>query len=89
VVHIDDLLIADDDDTGIDRVIAEINPSLKVKEIGQPSRFLGYRIPRDSDKGSVTISQQACTKDLLKSTQFPIPTNESPSVVSKQTPFLS
>jgi hypothetical protein len=67
VVYVDDLVITNDDDAGINNVVTEINSSFKVKEIGQPSRFLGCAISRDLDKNTVTISQQAYTKDLLKS----------------------
>jgi hypothetical protein len=56
VVYVDDLVITDDDDAGIDYVIIEINNSFKVKEISQPSRFLGCAISRDLDKNTMMIS---------------------------------
>jgi hypothetical protein len=48
-VYVDDLLVADDTEEGIDEVVVEINQDLKVKEIGEPLRFLGCALTRENN----------------------------------------
>jgi hypothetical protein len=63
IVYVDDLLVADDMEEGIDEVVVEINQDLKVKEIGEPSRFLGCALTRENNM--IIMSQKAYADDLL------------------------
>jgi hypothetical protein len=64
-VYVDDLLVADDTEEGIDKAITEINQDLKVKEISKPSCFLGYALTRDYNNNTIIMSQKAYADDLL------------------------
>jgi hypothetical protein len=63
IVYVDDLLVADDMEEGIDEVVVEINQDLKVKEISKPSRFLGCALTRENNM--IIMSQKAYADDLL------------------------
>jgi hypothetical protein len=63
IIYVDDLLVADDTDNGIDEVIQEINEDMEVKVIGEPSRFLGCALTRCDNV--IHMSQRGYTDDLL------------------------
>lgn len=65
MVYIDDLQIVDNNDTRINRIQDELSKKFKVKIIGEPAKFLGCAITRDYKAGTVMISQNAFTEDLL------------------------
>ncbi|CEL09510.1 hypothetical protein ASPCAL12645 [Aspergillus calidoustus] len=63
IIYVDDLLVTDDTDEGIDEVIREINDDMQVKVIGEPARFLGCALTREND--TIIMDQKGYTEDLL------------------------
>ena len=68
LIYVDDCLLAAP--TGmtatLDRVIADLNRAFKIKDMGEPSVYLGLEINRDRVMRTLTINQPRYITDLLR-----------------------
>lgn len=64
-VYVDDLLIASSTLAGTERVVSALTAAYRIKDLGQPSSFLGWGVRRDASSGDIHISQPAYTRALL------------------------
>jgi hypothetical protein len=65
-IYVDDGMICAKDDADIDRVIAQLGSSFRVKDLGPTEWLLGIKIERDSNTGDIHLSQRAYAEAMLE-----------------------
>lgn len=65
LIHVDDLLVAGNDETFIDRLMEEIGKRFEIKDLGGVKHYLGIDVHRD-EKGRFLISQPLYIKEIIK-----------------------
>jgi len=84
-IHVDDGVICAKTDSDIDRVIAQLGSSFKVKDLGPTEWFLGIKIERDAQTGAISLSQRQYASDMLKDFEMdssaPVQTPMEPGLV--------
>lgn len=63
MIYVDDFIAAAPTDIAVDDIIKEINSIFTLKDLGQPSRFLGCRLHRAPN--GIVLSQKAYAGDIL------------------------
>jgi Reverse transcriptase (RNA-dependent DNA polymerase) len=64
-VWVDDAIIASPTKEGIENVKNGLKQEFKLKEMGEPSRFLGCKVSRDRSKRTITLSQEGYVRKIL------------------------
>ena len=65
VVHVDDIFAVGRKEI-CDRLCADLNRASPVNNLGQLEWYGGCRYPRDRERGTLTISQQSFTEELVE-----------------------
>jgi hypothetical protein len=65
-IYVDDGMISAKSDAEIDRVIAQLGSSFKVKDLGPTEWLLGIKIERDSETGGIHLSQRQYAVNMLE-----------------------
>ena len=66
LVHVDDFIAAAPTDTEVQQIYHQTKEQFEIKDMGEPSRFLGSAISRDYSKKTITMSQKAYTLEALR-----------------------
>ena len=64
VLYIDDSLICAKTLRAIDKLIASLKAKFCLREMGQPTQFLGMTVSYYQDQGVLALSKQACIHKL-------------------------
>ena len=64
-VHVDDILLAHNDEALCNEIVAEFSKKWEITDLGKPSQLLGLRITREGDTGAITLTQQEYVEELL------------------------
>lgn len=64
VLYVDDVLLAASDESIMDDVISKLGKEFKMKDLGQPKRFMGLDIDIESDR--ITINQKRFVNKILE-----------------------
>ena len=83
IVHVDDFIIAAPSDTKVADITKGIQQFFPIKDLGEPSVFLGCALSRNYRKGTITMRQTAYVQEILKKAEIgdmtgvntPIPTS--------------
>jgi hypothetical protein len=59
IVHVDDLIIAAPSDAEVDTIAKGIQRFFTIKDLGEPSVFLGCALTRNYAAGTITMRQTA------------------------------
>jgi hypothetical protein len=65
ILHVDDCLIAATSNEVIEDIVKVLHDSFGVKDLGEPSRFLGCNLHRNREKKTITMSQIPYITDAL------------------------
>jgi hypothetical protein len=65
-IYVDDGMISAKSDADIDRVIAQLGSSFKVKDLGPTEFLLGIKVEQDPVTGAISISQRQYAVDMLE-----------------------
>ena len=65
-IYVDDGTIAAKSDADIDKVIAQLGESFKVKDLGPTEWLLGIKIEQDPENGDIHISQRQYAVNMLE-----------------------
>ncbi|KAJ9481045.1 hypothetical protein VN97_g12463 [Penicillium thymicola] len=57
LVHVDDFIGAAPTDEEVEQIFQQVKGQFEIKDMGEPSRFLGSAIARDYDKRTIQMSQ--------------------------------
>jgi hypothetical protein len=66
ILWVDDLLVASKGKTLLKRLLDEMKSKYKFKVITEPTLFLGAKLKRDRERGTMEISQEGYFSELLK-----------------------
>ena len=64
--YVDDLLLAGNNAEAMPMVKSQLKQWFKMTDMGEASHVLGFEIKRDRQLGTLTISQEACSKSILE-----------------------
>ncbi|OQE65453.1 hypothetical protein PENNAL_c0208G09362 [Penicillium nalgiovense] len=82
LVHVDDFIAAAPTDKEVEQIFQEVKQQFEIKDIGEPSRFLGSAVSRDYNKRTITMSQKAYSLEALRLAEMqaysPLPIPLSP-----------
>ncbi|KAJ5963983.1 uncharacterized protein N7479_003859 [Penicillium vulpinum] len=66
IVHVDDFIAAAPTKEEVDQIFKEVQSEFDIKDIGEPSRFLGSAVVRDYKNRTITLSQQVYIEEILR-----------------------
>lgn len=82
LVHVDDFIAAAPTDEEVEQIFQEVKQQFEIKDMGEPSRFLGSAVSRDYNKKTITMSQKAYSLEALRLAEMqacsPLPIPLSP-----------
>jgi hypothetical protein len=64
-VHVDDILLAHNDECMCNDIVAQFSKKWEITDLGQPAQLLGMHITRNGRTGAITLSQQEYIEELL------------------------
>jgi hypothetical protein len=64
-VHVDDILLAHNDENLCQTIIVQFVQKWNITDLGQPSRLLGMQVTRETDTGAIVLSQREYIEKLL------------------------
>lgn len=67
MLYVNDTIITAPTKHNIKQIKEDLSHRFQLKEMGEPSRFLGCRLARDYNKSTITLAQDAYTKAFLAS----------------------
>jgi hypothetical protein len=65
IAYVDDMIVASEKKGSVESTIASLSREFRVKILGQPSKFLGFEINRDSERRTITLSQRKYAEKVL------------------------
>ena len=69
-LHVDDGIICTDDTEMYDRLVGELEEDFVLSSHGKLEYYLGWKIEQDLQAGTVILTQEQYTKDVLKRFQM-------------------